>query len=468
MTTLADERVIELFAAGGGMSEALALLGIEPHQAMGVEWDLDACRTAEAAGHRRLQADVAKCDPRRVARDAFGLARVTGFHASPPCQGFSMAGSGRGRQDAAELLCAISMIEDGHEVSEAINYLKRVANDERTALTLEVLRWIADLQPEWITLEQVPAVLPIWEAMGKVLAKWGYSVATGNLHAEQYGVPQTRKRAILIASRKHEVCLPTPTHSRYYSRSPQRLDPGVLPWVSMAEALRWGMTERPYPTIAAGTAAGGTDPQAIGGSGARKTIATERAEGRWIDKTWSDTPGAEEPNPHLAHLPEGVMLCPTNLRPNAALRSLDKPAPTMAFGHETPRWVSPEELAAYRARVAAKAAERENNQSGTKFDLAWPADRPAPTIAGRDIVTMPGANANRFNGSTKSRNDGLRVTIEEAAVLQSFPANYPWAGGKTSSFQQCGNAVPPLLGLAVAKCAVEWASVTEQPTAAAA
>lgn len=443
-----DERVIELFAGPGGMSEGFKLAGLNPSSTLGIEWDIDACGTAMAAGHPRMKADVSIIDPKHTAWTYFD-GPITGFHASPPCQGFSMAGKGKGRQDAEYLLTAIAMIETGTDPADAIEWLKGVASDDKSALTLEPLRWVKELMPEWITQEQVPSVLPVWERMARVYQKWGYNVVTGKVYSEQYGVPQTRTRAILLGSRVREVALPTPTHSRYYNRSPEKLDAVVSKWVTMAEALEWGMTHRPYPTVAAGTTKGGTDPQAVGGSGARKIIATERAEGRWT----------EQPADH--RLRDDLMLCPTNLRPNAALRRLDQPAPTMAFGHETPRWVTPEEVAEYRARVAAKAAERENNQSGTEFDLAWPCDRPAPTVAGRDIVTMPGANANRFNGSTKSRNDGLRVTIEEAGVLQSFPADYPWIGGKGSVFQQCGNAVPPLMAMHMAKCVLEWAQHTE-------
>lgn len=46
----------------------------------------------------------------------------------------------------------------------------------------------------------------------------------------------------------------------------------------------WGMTERPYPAVVSGTAAGGPDPQYVGGSGARAMIAQERAAGRWLDQ----------------------------------------------------------------------------------------------------------------------------------------------------------------------------------------
>ncbi len=68
-----------------------------------------------------------------------------------------------------------------------------------------------------IVLEQVPAVLPIWEALAEVLRslKCKYKVDFGVLHTEQFGVPQTRRRAILIANLNRDVKLPTPTHQRY-------------------------------------------------------------------------------------------------------------------------------------------------------------------------------------------------------------------------------------------------------------
>lgn len=474
---MSDYDVIELFAGPGGMSEGMRLAGLDTSRVLGIEWDEAACETARAAGHHRLQGDVSAIDPRD-----FGT--VTGFHASPPCQGFSMAGLGKGRGDAGLLMKAIEAMGNGRDADFVTSKMRELANDERSALTLEPMRWIADLNPEWVTLEQVPAVLPLWEKMAEAMRKKGYSVVTANLQAEQYGVPQTRKRAVLIASRTREVSLPTPLHSRYHPRSPEKLDADLPRWVSMAEALGWGM----HAGDVAMRSNYGTDgdPANRGERGADQpaaTVTSKAGRNKWVGET-------------------DLVFCATNPRPNVAMRSPEQPAPTLAFGHELPKWWEREDAEAYQrgerdrpfedaaddetvyvngtgANAARRPADRPaptvhfgarlngvewqvdreeliheveprvNNQSGTQFDLGWPADRPAPVIAGRGMVTMPGANANRFNGATKSRNDGIRVTVQEAGILQSFPADYPWQGNKTAQFRQCGDAVPPLLGKAM-------------------
>ena len=46
-----------------------------------------------------------------------------------------------------------------------------------------------------------------------------------------------------------------------------------------------------------------------------------------------------------------------------------------------------------------------------------------------------------------------RISVQEAAVIQSFPRNMPWHGSQSSRYRQIGNAVPPKMAYAVA-CSV--------------
>ncbi len=44
-----------------------------------------------------------------------------------------------------------------------------------------------------------------------------------------------------------------------------------------------------------------------------------------------------------------------------------------------------------------------------------------------------------------------RITVQEAAAVQSFPKDMPWCGSQSSRYRQIGNAVPPKMAYAVAK-----------------
>ena len=71
-------------------------------------------------------------------------------------------------------------------------------------------------------------------------------------------------------------------------------------------------------------------------------------------------------------------------------------------------------------------------------------DKPAPTVTARGdnrggVVVLPHPNAQR------------RMSCRELATIQSFPLDYEFYGNNSSVYRQIGNAVPPLLGYAVAK-----------------
>src|ERR1700716_4155020 len=56
------------------------------------------------------------------------------------------------------------------------------------------------------------------------------------------------------------------------------------------------------------------------------------------------------------------------------------------------------------------------------------------------------------------------ITVREAARLQSFPDGFVFAGTMNPAFRQIGNAVPPLLASAVARCLLEQITGAVQPS----
>jgi DNA (cytosine-5)-methyltransferase 1 len=217
--------VIDLFAGAGGWGEALRMLGCTT---LGIEMDSWACATARAARHPRHQADVTALDPA-------GFAPVLGLVASPPCQAFTVCGRRLGWADMPVVGACAHELAAGADTRAA---RLTECRDPRSLLSVEPLRWALALRPRWLALEQVPAALGLWSLLAGLLATHGYQSAAGLLSAERYGVPQTRRRAFLIASLDGPVSLPGPTHHAYEygRRCPPR---GRLrPYRSIAQALR--------------------------------------------------------------------------------------------------------------------------------------------------------------------------------------------------------------------------------------
>lgn len=285
-------KAVDLFGGPGGWEVYVADLGLVT---VGIERDASACRTRAAAGLLTIRADVARYDPARFA----GFDGVIG---SPPCPTFSSAGKGAGTRVLHVLDVLLRETFAGlHTIARRTREMARLLRAERlattkvtkveasewawrqarmSALVVQPLRWALIIRPRWIALEQVPAVLPLWRTYAELLREAGYSVWCGVLNAADYGVPQTRKRAILTASLDRAVTVPEPTHAQKPTLS---LFGEPLPWVSMADALGWGMTERPMPTVTGGGVAnGGPEPIARGG---RALLEKERGGASWLSPT---------------------------------------------------------------------------------------------------------------------------------------------------------------------------------------
>lgn len=97
---------------------------------------------------------------------------------------------------------------------------------------------VARYMPRAVVFEQEPEFRPLFEAIGDVFRAIGYSVWTGYLQAEQYGVAQLRPRSYLIARRDGQTAYPPlATHARYNHQEPYKSDDGLPLWRSAAEVL---------------------------------------------------------------------------------------------------------------------------------------------------------------------------------------------------------------------------------------
>lgn len=226
---LSGHSVVDLFAGPGGIDVAATWLGMKTH---GIEWDDDACATRHAAGLQTTHADVRSLGPSDFP-DATVLA------GGPPCQTFTVAGSGAGRDSLANVLGLIDRLGRFEDIGAALERF----DDERTGLVLEPLRWAAEAvragRPfEAIVLEQVQTVLPVWEAMKPVLESFGYEVQCAVLRTEEFGIPQTRRRAVLVANRVATPICPINTHQPYRAGVDRGAgEEHLRAWESMGSAL---------------------------------------------------------------------------------------------------------------------------------------------------------------------------------------------------------------------------------------
>lgn len=562
-------KIVDLFAGPGGWDLAAHSLGFKP---LGIEYDDAAVETRRAAGLLTLQDDIAVLDPRNLPCDCeeptghndaepihgadcpVSFEEPEGLIASPPCPTFSMAGKGGGRQlteiiercltdlavgidnrqqyrDDSFYILEPAYWEDeqaqakrkGREPSREKSAARARRDADMSILVCEPLRWVVEsaTDPEWIACEQVETVRPIWLMLAGHLQKRGYYTWTGIISSEQYGVAQTRRRAFCLARKidaGKPLMMPKPTHQRYVAPQIKRhekqedslFDGGdrsrivhpddrqLEPWLSMAECLGWavgGMVGFPRRADTPSNKAGDGIIE-LGGIEYRERdlrdvndpaqAVTEKARSwqRWSLRNGNQpnaaVRSADEPAATVAfgNNATGIVWIPDAMdqrgqkdgrtgEPNRS-RSIDEPAATIAGETRNNRWVGGDPPKAIstgnftaverdpdgqRSKAGSVPYEREVTEPAptvTGAPQKWVGERPATTVAGDNRIAEPGQKKNADNPDAPGRStNAVLVTVEEAAQLQSFPPGYPWSGSNSKQFEQIGNAVPPLMARAV-------------------
>ncbi len=294
----------------------------------------------------------------------------------------------------------------------SINAPERFLADPRNSLFRHYIRFLDEFRPKTLLMENVPGMLSlgggvIFEQIVSSLERHGYRVAVKILFAAHYGAPQERWRTIILGTRGATALdHPAPTHyasARANFKGGRTMTFQQLPLDSLM--LK--------PAVTVGEALGDLPKLAMGQGG---EIATY------------DRPATSE-YAQMLRSPDGVTYnhWASKLSPqNTERMKYVKPGGSW---RDIPQHLLPKGMQKARRTDHTKRYGRLRNDglAGTvltKCDPHWSA------------VFLPDQNR--------------ALTVREAARLQSFPDNYKFLGPRVSQYEQVGNAVPVILGQAIA------------------
>jgi len=195
---------VDLFAGGGGLTQGLKNAGFRVVGSVELEPHAFATYKANHPEVHALKQDI------RTVRGAslLGLSptrRIDLLAGCPPCQGFSSLTAKYDREDP------------------------------RNFLINEMGRLVKETSPRCVMLENVPGLGQrgdtLFQNFIETLKNEEYQISYSTLQVADYGVPQNRRRLVLLAGKGFKITLPPSTHAKDGKL-------GLKPWVTVREALR--------------------------------------------------------------------------------------------------------------------------------------------------------------------------------------------------------------------------------------
>ncbi|GAA1082862.1 DNA cytosine methyltransferase [Kitasatospora arboriphila] len=382
--------IIDLFSGGGGFAAGFhSFSQADPRAAeflpvAAVEFDRAAASTYAANFESAYvhANDIASFDAHPFA------SIVDVVVGGPPCQGFSQLGSGR-------------------------------PDDPRNLLWKEYLRVVATIQPKVFVLENVERFKqsPEFNALTAATEPGGpldhYRLETGILNAADYGVPQARRRTIVIGTRNDlkPVIHPIPSHGK---------NPG-LPYRSTDLTLFSAPDEavlKPWEAVA-GVFSRSAEKQITGTDLPRRSV--EVLPGISV-------PGLYRTSElHVGRNPTALSLARYAAIPPGGNRYDLRGKAAVINGREH--------------KLSTASWDAHNSGSADVMGRLH-IDRPSVTIRTEFFKPEKGRYLHPFNHRP--------ITHFEAALIQGFPEDYKWCGTKIEIARQIGNAVPVGLASAIA------------------
>lgn len=196
---------VDVFAGAGGLSLGMRRARFDIKAAVEIDPDAVATYKKNHRGVQVIDRDVKEVSPKDILRANAGKPPSL-LMGCAPCQGF----------------CSLTR--------------KWQRLDPRNDLVLELSRLVEATLPDAVFMENVPGLAvegkPLFDRFLRSLRSAGYYAQWWIVQMADYGVPQNRRRLVLLAGRGFSIALPQPTHSR----SPD-VGSGLKPWRTLRDAI---------------------------------------------------------------------------------------------------------------------------------------------------------------------------------------------------------------------------------------
>jgi len=357
--------VIDLFCGCGGLSEGFEDAGFNIVAGNDIDKDMIESYKLNHPKSKAISGDISKLSSERILENTNFLKKdIDLISGGPPCQGFSTVGYRR-------------------------------ENDSRNKLFYQFLRIVKEMDPKAFVMENVPGLLSMQKGKVKEIIKeefenLGYNVKYAILKAEEYGVPQKRRRVFFVGHKfmDKEFDFPKPTHGPKPKGQLTLISSNLKPFLTVWDAIG------DLPSIESGEAS----------------------------EIYNKEPFTEF---------------------QKFLRNSQK----VLKEHKAPNHT---EVMIKRMQHIKQGQNHSNLPKELQLSSGYPniygrliANEPADTITGNcGCISAPGRFIHSFNHRA--------ISVREAARLQSFRDSKQFVGSQVKKYKQVGNAVPPLLAKALA------------------